>query len=78
VVKDLGHGGGGVMVSISAFYSEDLSSMSATKILNVFTARKDEGKLKRGWGWPIFKKSHYLSIVFQLMHFLGYYLRLGL
>ena len=48
----MGHGGGQVVI-VLAFYSDDLSLNPAGL---KFSVQKDENKQKSGRGWPIFKK----------------------
>ena len=46
--------GGGLVVSVLAFYSNKPSLIPA---LVTYFVRKDKNKRKSGRGWPIFKKS---------------------
>ena len=59
--------GGGQVVSVLAFYSDDPSSNPAVNFCKI-VIEKNENKQKRGRGWPIFNKKNYLNVwIFDLL-----------
>ena len=60
----LGHGGG-LVVSVPAFYSDDPSWNPAGYLIN-FLYEKTK-KLKRGQGWPICKKMKYCHCSIEII-----------
>ena len=59
--------GGGQVVSVLAFYSDDPSSNPAVNFCKI-VIEKNENKQKRGRGWPIFFKKSCLEKA-QYVHY---------